>query len=66
MNKATHRFEGLSEKRMLSIDEACFYVGMGKTKGREWLKDIGATKKIGKRVICDKGVIDRALDTMTA
>lgn len=66
MNKATHRFEGLSEKRMLSIDEACFYTGMGKTVCRKWLNEIGATKKIGKRVICDREVIDRALDSMTA
>ena len=66
MNKPTHRFEGLNEKRMLSIEEACFYTGMGRTACRVWLDKIGATKKIGRRVICDREVIDRELDTMTA
>lgn len=66
MNKPTHRFEGLNEKRMFSIEEACFYTGMGRTACRKWLDSIGATKKIGKRVICDREVIDKALDTMTA
>lgn len=66
MNKATHRFQGLKEKRMLSIDEACFYTGMGRTACRAWLDQIGAVKKIGKRVICDREVIDKALDTMSA
>lgn len=66
MNKATHRFEGLNEKRMLSIEEAAFYTGMGRTVCRKWLDQIGAVKKIGKRVICDREVIDKALDTMTA
>lgn len=64
MNKSNYRFEGVSEKRMLSVEEAAFYTGMGKTKCREWLREIGAMKKIGSRVICDRHVIDAALDNI--
>lgn len=65
MYKAENRFEGLNEKRMLSIDEAAFYIGMGRTKCREWLKEIGAIRKIGSRVICDRKIIDAALDSQS-
>lgn len=65
MNRSINRFEGLSEKRMLSIEEAAFYAGMGRTKCREWLREIGATRKVGTRVLCDRKVIDAALDSMT-
>ena len=64
MNKPSHRFEGLNEKRMLSVEEAAFYIGMGRTKCREWLKQIGAIRKIGSRVVCDRKIIDAALDSM--
>lgn len=64
MNKSINRFEGLAEKRMLSIEEAAFYSGMGKTKCRAWLQEIGAVRKYGSRVLCDRKVIDLALDTM--
>lgn len=65
MNKSNHRFEGVSEKRMLSVDEASFYTGMGRNTCREWLREIGAIRKIGRRVICDRKVIDAALDNMS-
>ena len=66
MNKAGNRFEGLNEKRMLSIEEAAFYIGMGRTKSRTWLKEIGAIRKIGSRVVCDRKIIDDALDNQNA
>lgn len=66
MNKSMNRFEGLAEKRMLSIDEAAFYSGMGRTKCRVWLNEIGAVRKCGSRVLCDRKVIDKALDAMAA
>ena len=66
MNKPVYRFEGLNEKRMLSIEEAVFYTGMGRTKCRQWVKEIGAVRKIGTRVLCDRKIIDTALDKVTA
>lgn len=64
MNKTSHVFEGLSEKRMFNIDEAALYAGMGKTRAREWLRDIGALRKFGAAARYDKRVIDAALDAL--
>ena len=56
----------MDEKRMLSLEEAALYTGLGLSTCKVWLREIGAVKKIGRRVLCDRLVIDRALDTMTA
>lgn len=66
MNKPQNRFERMNEKRMLSLEEAAMYTGLGRTSCRQWLDKIGAVKKIGKRVLCDRVVIDKALDKATA
>lgn len=66
MNKPKNRFEKMDEKRMLSLEEAALYTGLGLSTCKVWLREIGAVKKIGRRVLCDRLVIDRALDTMTA
>ena len=52
------------EKRMLSIDECCDYMGLGKTKVMEITRSIGAVKKIGSRSLYDKRIIDTYLDTL--
>ena len=64
MNKSNYRFEGISDKRMLSVEEASFYTGLGRNTCREWLRKIGAIRKIGRRVVCDRHVIDAALNQM--
>ena len=66
MNKARNRFENIDKKRMLSVEEACFYTGLGRTSCREWLNEIGAVKKLGLRVLCDRYVIDEALNQKEA
>lgn len=50
-------------KRLLSVQEFCRYVGLGKTKGIEWAKSIGAVKHIGSRVLFDRVIIDRAIES---
>lgn len=51
------------EKRLLNIDEACNYIGLGKTFARAYLKEIGAERRIGsRRVLFDKEVIDASID----
>ena len=50
------------EPRLLSMAELKAYTGLGKTKAREWADSIGATRKIGRRALYDKRVIDAALD----
>lgn len=52
------------EKRMMDVDALCAYISMGKTKAREFGEQCGAKRNIGKRVLYDKRVIDKALDQM--
>lgn len=62
MKKATR---GTTEQaRLLTIDQASKYTGMGKSKCREWCEEIGAFRKIGTLARFDKVVIDAALDAM--
>lgn len=51
----------LNEKRFLNIKEVCIYIGLGRTKAREYMNEIGATRKIGSRSLYDKVVIDEVL-----
>lgn len=46
--------------------EAVAYIGMGMNCGRKFLDQIGATVKIGKRVVFDREVIDRYFDSLAA
>lgn len=54
------------DKRLLTEKEAVAYVGQGITKGRVWLKEIGARRNFGRHVVYDKVIIDRAIDEMAA
>ena len=51
----------IEEKRMLNIKEVCAYTGIGQTTARQYMDEIGATKRFGRRVLFDKTVIDAAL-----
>lgn len=52
--------------RMLNIKSAAPYMGLGPTCARALLKQIGAEKHIGRRVVYDKQVIDAYLDNLAA
>lgn len=52
----------IGEKRMLNIKEVCVYTGMGQTRARQYMDEIGATKQFGRRVLFDKTIIDSALN----
>lgn len=54
----------IEEKRLLNIQEVCAYTGQGQTRARQYMDEIGATRKFGGRVLFDKKVIDAALDAM--
>lgn len=54
----------LEEKRLLNIKEVCIYTGRGQVSARKYMDEIGATRKFGRRVLFDKKVIDRALDSI--
>ena len=55
----------ISNKRLLSINEVSLYLGLGNSKTRVYMDEIGATRKIGARVLFDKNIIDKALDKMS-
>lgn len=48
-------------KRFLSVPEMLKYTSLGRSKGIAWCKEIGALRKIGRRSLYDRAVIDKAL-----
>lgn len=50
-------------KRLLGKRELCAYIGMGQSRGVEWAKGIGAAIRICGRLLFDKCVIDKAINT---
>lgn len=50
------------DKRLLTEPEALEYTALGKTKGRQWLREIGARRVFGRAVRYDLETIDRAID----
>lgn len=49
------------QKRLLSITEATVYLGIGRSSALKYLAEIGAKRKIGRRALYDKAVIDENL-----
>ncbi len=54
--------ENLVEKRFFNAKELCEYLNLGRNRGVEFAKNIGAERKIGRRCLYDKVVIDRYFD----
>lgn len=59
--KETGVFEG---KRLLSEADGMKYVGLQRTKFRQWAAEIGAVRHIGARVLYDRVTIDQACDAL--
>jgi hypothetical protein len=51
-------------RRLMPIEEAMLYIGLGKSSARKYLDSIGAKIKIGRRTLYDKNVIDGVLSTL--
>jgi hypothetical protein len=51
-------------KRFLNVAELSEYIGLGKTKTREFGAKHGAVRKLGSRTLYDRVVIDKVLDDM--
>ena len=51
-----------NENRLLNAKEVCSYLNLGRNRGIEFAKSIGAERKIGRRCLYDKKVIDNYLD----
>mgnify|MGYP002710593893 CR=1 FL=1 len=54
-----------SNSRLMNAAETCEYLGMGRNRGVEFAKAIGAEVAIGRRRLYDKVAIDRYLDRKT-
>ena len=52
------------EPRMLNQKQAEEYTGMGRNTLNDFAEKAGARRKIGKKVLYDRRVIDAALDAM--
>ena len=52
----------VSEMRLLDANEVCMYLSLGRNRGVEFARSIGAERKIGRRSLYDKVVIDRYFD----
>ena len=52
-------------KRLISINEAVVYLGIGRSTAISYLEQIGAKRKIGRRTLYDKQVIDSVLEKQT-
>lgn len=50
-------------KRLLSEKEAQAYTGLKRGKVREFGEKINCIKRIGRRVLYDRNIIDAALDS---
>ncbi|WP_243018509.1 polyprenyl synthetase solanesyl diphosphate synthase [Dorea formicigenerans] len=54
----------MSEKRLLDANEVCIYLSLGRSRGVEFAKSIGAERKVGRRCLYDKAAIDRYFDSL--
>lgn len=51
-------------KRLMNIEELCEYVGMGKSYTFKWEKAQGLARKIGRRTLYDKVLVDKLIDDL--
>lgn len=62
MKGRTNDIPLMSEKRLLDANEVCVYLSLGRNRGVEFAKSIGAERKVGRRCLYDKVAIDRYFD----
>ncbi|SEU28652.1 hypothetical protein SAMN05443270_4580 [Lacrimispora sphenoides] len=56
---------GKSDKRLLDASEVCYYLSLGRNRGVEFARSIGAEVKIGRRSLYDRVKIDHYLNELT-
>lgn len=54
--------KSIAEKRLLNIEEFCFYSGIQRKLASRLAKQIGIEKRIGRRVMYDRVLFDRWCD----
>lgn len=53
-----------NEMRMMDANALCAYMSMGRMNAVKFAKEAGAEKRIGKRCLYDKRILDKALDEL--
>lgn len=56
---------GVNDKRLLDASEVCYYLSLGKNRGIEFAKSIGAEVKVGRRRLYDRVKLDQYLNELT-
>lgn len=56
---------GKSDKRLLDASEVCYYLSLGRNRGIEFAKSIGAEVKVGRRSLYDRVKLDQYLNELT-
>lgn len=56
---------GLNDKRLLDANEVCYYLSLGRNRGVEFAKSIGAEVKVGRRCLYDRVKLDQYLNELT-
>lgn len=54
-----------TENRLMDAKEVCKYLSLGRNRGVEFARSIGAEVAIGRRRLYDRVVIDRYIDNQT-
>ena len=54
----------IGERRLMTLTEAAAYCSLGKNSFRKWAGEIGAIRHFGRRVLCDREIIDKAISAM--
>lgn len=62
MRERQEQTTGKSDKRLLDASEVCYYLSLGRNRGVEFAKSIGAEVKIGRRALYDRVKIDHYLN----
>ena len=56
--------KNMENKRLLNVNELCEYINMGKTRAAAWGKAIGADIRLGRRLLFDRVIVDKAIDKL--
>ena len=62
MNKMMNSNIALPEKKTLTCNEVCQYLGLGRTTVRKIGLESGAVRRIGRRVLYDRVALEQYID----
>ena len=54
----------IAEVRLIGIDELASYLGLGRNSALRFGEEVGAVRRIGRRTLYDRRIIDNAIDKL--